>query len=112
MAMHFRSQVIVVLLMAALAAAMWPLQARMATGRQENSSGCHEHSGKTPAHNHDCCLTGHDVAAPQNSHFSRPDNCGSAALNGQPVLTAVVIAAEKPLSIYTADPPGSSPLRI
>jgi len=81
----------------------------------EHRSGCHEHGGKTPAQapNHDCCLTGHDVAVLQVSHVPRPLIQGPlAALELQTLLDAAFSAATKPSSVSSPDPPDIVPLRI
>jgi hypothetical protein len=111
--MRSRSQILVVLLMATLLTAMWPMQLPLSVESHGHPSGCHEQGGKAPAHGHDCCLTGHDVALPQNFHLPRPSShCACSIFDMQPALVIVAIAAEKPLSIRSADPPGFVPLRI
>lgn len=76
------------------------------------SSGCHEHGGKAPVRSYDCCLIGHDVAAPQAFHFYRPavgstdfDFQLSSSLSGG----AVVLYTSTLLAL---SPPGETSLRI
>jgi len=88
-------------------------------------AGCHAHGGKTlpdSQHSHSprpapvsyqCCLTGHDTAAVQASYSPQPSaQCSYAALQIESALTARCLGELEVLMVLSADPPGTTPLRI
>ena len=94
-------------------------------GPRERPAGCHAHGGKSlpdsrlpqspqpaPA-SYQCCLTGHDVAVVQSTHFPQPSGQGTRlALRVEPALCSFSVTDLKVAMVLTTDPPGSPPLRI
>lgn len=91
----------------------------------ERPAGCHAHGGKnlsgsqlphsspSPPASHECCLTGHDVAVVQASHYTPPSHpWRRATLQIAPVLTECFFRGSEVSMVLSADPPGITPLRI
>jgi hypothetical protein len=88
-------------------------------------AGCHAHGGTTlpdSRHSHSprptpvsyqCCLTGHDAAVLQTSHSPQPSaQCSFATLQVETALMAYSLGGLDFLMVLSANPPGSTPLRI
>ena len=70
--MDLRKGIVVIVMVAAMVGAFSPSLRSLDRPHTRPSYGCHEHGDKAPARSYDCCLTGHDVAAPQAFHYFRP----------------------------------------
>lgn len=96
-----------------------PLVGQLA-GLAERPAGCHAHGGKSlpdsprPAPvNYQCCLTGHDAAVVPASHSPQPSApCSRVILQIEPALTVCFSGRLEVLMVLSADPPGTTPLRI
>lgn len=108
--MDLRKNVIVVLIGVMMCAFSTPLPSL--DSAHARPSGCHEHGSKSPARSYDCCLIGHDVAAPQGFHFFRR---AVESMNfdfqiwSSPSSGAVALGTAKPPAVH---PPGRTSLRI
>ena len=93
----------------------------------ERLAGCHAHGGQSfpfsplprsplPAPmSYKCCLTGHDAAVvPASTSPQPPAQCQytQVTLQIQSALTANLLGAVEVLMLRSADPPGTTPLRI
>jgi len=93
----------------------------------ERSAGCHAHGGQSfplsplppsplPAPvSYQCCLTGHDAAVvPASTSPQPPAQCQYApvTLQIQSALTAYSLGDLEVSMLLSADPPGTTPLRI
>lgn len=79
------------------------------------ASGCHEHGSKAPAPrpaDNQCCLIGHDTAAPQSS----PSQPVLSELRADLLMLSTVRlpgdSSSNQLAMNSGDPPGITPLRI
>jgi hypothetical protein len=140
--MTFARDILGLLLIAALAMATLATSALTAAehasgssagllaGPGERPEGCHAHGGKSlsdsqlpripvphsppsaPA-GYQCCLTGHNVAAVQASHYTPPSyQWTRVILQIAPPLTEYVFNESEVSMVVFADPPGITPLRI
>lgn len=135
--MKYGSRTLGLLLIAALVIATWTtgaltaadLASRSLAGLPappvEHPAGCHAHGGKSlpdsqlphsprpaPA-SHQCCLTGHNVAAVQASHPTPPSRQWTrVTLQIVPALIECSYKESDVLMVLSADPPGMTPLRI
>jgi hypothetical protein len=96
----------------------------------ERPSGCHAHGGQSlpPLHNsalphsplpapvsYQCCLTGHDAAVvPASTSPQPPAQCQytQVTLQIESALTACFLGDLEVSMLLSADPPGTTPLRI
>lgn len=90
----------------------------------ERAAGCHAHSGTSssvrPTHSlpptpvsHQCCLTGHDAAVVQVSHYTTPcHQVTRVTLLIAPALTECSFNGSEVSMVLAPDPPGITPLRI
>jgi hypothetical protein len=118
------------LVMASLATGAWAdinhaNTAASSTGRSEAPAACHAHGGMAlpdsqlphshlpaPA-NYQCCLTGHDAAVVQASHFVQPSaQSMRATLPVKFPLTGRLLGGFGAFIVHSADPPGITLLRI
>jgi len=110
------SKILVSFLIAALTTGAWAAQSFPSTAlAHDRPSGCHGHGGNIPAHapGYECCLTGHDVAVLQTSHAPRPAaQYRQADPEVEPSSTAAILLVVQPSLLRSADPPGTTPLRI
>jgi len=132
--MKFGSKILGLLLIAALVTAALPGRALVLAAADhapsaavdERPAGCHAHGGQSlplvspprsplPAPvSYKCCLTGHDVAVvPASASPQTPAQCQhtQVTLQIQPSLTAY-FSGEEVSTVPTAEPPGTTPLRI
>jgi len=139
--MTFAREILGLLLIAALAMATLATSALttaehasgsdtgLLAGSSERPEGCHGHSGKSlsdsqlpysvphsspsaPA-SYQCCLTGHNVAAVQASHYTPPSyQWTRVILQIAPPLTEYVFNESEVSMVVFADPPGMTTLRI
>jgi hypothetical protein len=98
-------------------------------GGTEHPAGCHAHAGKTLPHSqpprpqlphsprptpvsYQCCLTGHDVAVVQAFLSPQPSiQCTRVTLRLDPASISLLDELEVS-ALLSADPPGTTPLRI
>ncbi len=101
----------------------------------ERPAGCHAHGGKTvpdsqlphsrlpnlplphspgPAPvRYQCCLTGHNATVVQASHSQQPPpECSRVTPRIETALTASFLDGFEVSMVFSANPPGTTPLRI
>jgi hypothetical protein len=120
--MKIASKILALLLTAALALTTGlAAEADHAPAPSGPLAGCHAHSGKIPHSqrplpgpvNYQCCLTGHDAAAVKALHVPQPSALGvRLALRVKPASRLSLVSDLKVPMVFSADPPGSPPLRI
>jgi len=131
-AIHFGREVLGLLLIAALVTTMATAAVAEAdhasaplAAPAEHPAGCHAPGGNTlpdsqlphsprPAPvSYQCCLTGHDAAVVQASHFPQPSaQCAHAARQIESALTAHCLDGLDVPVVLSVDPPSTIPLRI
>jgi hypothetical protein len=135
--MKFGSKILGLLLIAALVTAALPMVALEAAveGADHGSApsaalgrrpaGCHAHGSKNlplsplphsplPAPvSYKCCLTGHDAAVvPASTSPQPPAQCTPVRPQVESPLTAYFLGGLEVSMVPSADPPGTTPLRI
>ena len=83
-------------------------------------AGCHAHGGKSLPDSprpvpvsYQCCLTGHDAAVVPASHSPQPSAPRSRVIQQiKPALTICFLGSLGVLMVLSADPPGTTPMRI
>jgi hypothetical protein len=107
--MQLRNNLVIAVLIASLIA-ISPSLSRLDRAH-ESSTGCHEHSDKSPARDYDCCLTGHDVAAPQAFQIFRPavESMDFSFPLSSTSSRVITLDTSAPLALH---PPGETSLRI
>jgi hypothetical protein len=130
-AMKVGAKILGLLLIVALGTAALPTGAFAVADHSSASSaalgqrpaGCHAHGGKSlplsslphsplPA-SYKCCLTGHDAAVVQVSALQQPPaQCTPVPPQIEPLLTGYFLGGLEVLMVPSADPPGTTPLRI
>lgn len=133
--MKFGSKILGLLLIAALVTATLVTRSFAVTvadhapsaAVDERLAGCHAHSGQSvpvsplprspqPAPvSYQCCLTGHDAAVVPASASPQPPaqwQYTQVALQIQSALTAYFLGGLEVPILLSADPPGTTPLRI
>jgi hypothetical protein len=61
---------------------------------------------------YECCLTGHDVAVVQAPHYTSPSHQWTRVTMQIPPLTEYIFSGSEVSMLVSADPPGTTPLRI
>ena len=129
--MKFGSKILGLLLIAALVTATLVTRSLAVTvtadhgqsvALDERAAGCHAHRGQSlplsppPAPvSYKCCLTGHDAAVvPASTSPQPPAQCQykQVTLQIQSALTAYFLGGLEVPMLLSADPPGTTPLRI
>jgi len=128
--MKFGSKILGLLLIAALVTATLATRSLAVAGADgapsaavdERPAGCHAHGGQSlplsplPAPvSYQCCLTGHDAAVVPASTSPQPPaqwQYTQVTLQMQSALTAYFLGGLEVSMLLSADPPGTTPLRI
>src|SRR5580692_4171373 len=92
------------------------------TGSSERAPTCHGHGSAILPHSHPrlpapesyrCCLTGHDAAVVRTSYLAQPSTEISRAIAQiEPALAISELDRLDVSVVLSADPPGTTPLRI
>jgi hypothetical protein len=92
------------------------------TGSSERGPACHGHDAAILPHSHPrlpapesyrCCLTGHDAAVVRASYLAQPSaEVSRVAVQIEPALTTSELDGLEFSVVLSADPPGTTPLRI